>query len=500
MKPAFIHLKFGPEGVTAKGDPSYYHGNAVTMSDGSRNGVYSEWDWDGTTLRAGNCRYGMSPLFYYCGDNEICLSNSIPKMLDLGVPQDWDDDAMAVFIRRHTFLGEDTPFKHIRATPPGAKLTWRNGRMDLEGKRFEPKPQHLKRSAIVDGVIELFQQAIARRLPDTEDFYLPLTGGKDSRHILLELHRQGVRPKACVTARKTASPSDNDDCAIAAQLTERLGIPHIILPPSKSIVADEQRKNLRTNFCTIDHGWSMPLVDFLEANTSLSYDGLGLDVFFNTIWYSDLRANLFHTRDFQELGRDLLGESDTALSLTLSSEALRRFDRNNALDHLAKELKLHLNSPHPIASFQFWNRTRRTTSIFTFGLQYTIPNIHTPFLDNNLFDFVTSLPADELRAAPLHPEVLTRAYKDFCDIDYQIQNNKSKSKYTRLKSSQLIKLFSSNKNIAKTTNKKKNNKILFYIAKSLLTGNEDDLNWIKPDLLLFTKQIEEKLVNSMCTR
>lgn len=490
MKPAFLHLKYGPDGVvTADGDPSYYHGNAVTMSDGSRNGVYSEWDWDGTTLRAGNCRYGMSPLFYYCGDRELCISNSIPKMLELGVPSDWDDDAMAVFIRRHTFLGEDTPFKHIRATPPGAKLTWHNGRMSLESSRIEPKPQHLKRSAIVDGIIELFREAIARRLPDTEDFYLPLTGGKDSRHILLELIRQGVRPKACVTALK-GPPRDGDDASIAAQLTERLGLRHIILPPSTSFVADERRKNLRTNFCTLDHGWSLPLVDFLEANTKLSYDGLGLDVFFETIWHSNERDRLYKQHNYESLASEILGDSEDVLSSNFGLETSKRFNRCTAVDRLIQELKIHADKPHPIATFQFWSRTRRTTSAFTFGLQYDMSNVHTPFLDTNLFDFIYSSNPD--KNFRLHFDSISLSHPEYNKIPYTIpEPNQNQSSWYIRKSA--FNIFS---NLFK--NLRKNNTlqpmlISRRLLRSTLTGKSVDLNWIQPNLISYMTQLTTHL-------
>lgn len=489
MKPAFLHLKYSPDGVTAEGDPSYYHGNAVTMDDGSRNGVYAEWDWDGTTLRAGNCRYGMSPLFYYCGDDEICISNSIPKMLDLGVPNDWDDDAMAVFIRRHTFLGEDTPFKHIRATPPGAKLTWRDGRMSLESTRHEPKPQHLKRSAIIDGVIELFQQAIARRLPDTEDFYLPLTGGKDSRHILLELNRQGVRPKACVTARKSSS-SDDADCAIAAQLAERLNLPHIILPPSNSIVADEQRKNLRTNFCTLDHGWSLPLVDFLEDNTTLSYDGLGLDVFFETIWLSNQRADFLEQGSYQALAADFLGDSETALSQILDTDALQHFNRAKAMNRLTQELETHAQKPHPIAAFQFWSRTRRTTSTFTFNLQNNIGKIYTPFLDFELFDFVSSFQAD--RKLAIHLDSMVKAYPNFRNIGYAQTGELRRQNAWQIRRI-LLGLFPDT--LAMLTRKSliRSISISTRFLKGGLTGSPADYYWLQPWLVNYFAQLENRL-------
>lgn len=486
MKPTFLKLSCGPHGVTAEGDSSYYHGNAIEQADGTRNGVYSEWSWDGTALQVGTCRYGMSPLFYHCGAKDFYISNSIPRLLELGVPSDWDDDAMAVFIRRQTFLGEDTAFRHIRATPPGARLTWTNGKMTLEGQAFAPKTQSLKRSAMVEGVIDLFAQAITRRLPETDDFYLPLTGGKDSRHILLELARQSALPKGCVTA-SFPPPLINQDKEIARQIADRFGIPHIVLPPPPPGIADEQRKNVATNFCSLDHGWALPLVDFLKEKTALSYDGLGLDVFFNTIWYSDYRAKLYEEGAFEALAIDLLGDSEAAFSMIFTSEALQRFSRPRAIARLVEELKLYADGPHPVAAFQFWSRTRRTTSTFTFGMQNAIPTVHTPFLDHDLFDFVYSChPGDD---QSIHSETIAKAYPEFRDITFaksgRTSHSQSREERTLLLGliPQLVSTIRKSSSIMKC-------QVAARIIKTLLLGKHSDVYWIQPYLINYVRQLE----------
>ncbi|WP_282609443.1 asparagine synthase-related protein [Pelagibius sp. Alg239-R121] len=486
MKPAFLHLRYNPDGIISDGQESYRHGNAIDQADGSRNGVYAEWSWDGTTLAAGNCRYGMSPLFYYSGKDEFCISNSIPKILECGAPNEWDNDAMAVFIRRHTFLGEDTPFKQIRAMPTNAKLTWSNGRLNLTHESHTPKLQNLKHSEVVDGIIELFAQAIKRRLPQTDDFCVPLTGGKDSRHILLELVRQSAFPKACVTAN-FPKPLTNEDSEIAQLLASRLGLPHIVLPPVGFGITCEKRKNLHTNFCTLDHGWALPLVDFLQANTAVSYDGIGLDVFFNTIWYSDKRARLYQKGAFEALASDLLGDSEKALSIILDKEAYKRFNRARAITRLVEELKLHADKPHPIAAFQFWSRTRRTTSTFTFGLQHTIPLVHTPFLDNDLFDFVSSC-NDHSRIA-VHANVLSKAYPEFDEFPYtstQISPPPNSWQVRRTLIHVLINLLS----ILKKDSLIRTGSIYSRFLKGSLTGRNSDFKWLQPLLINHINQME----------
>lgn len=487
MKPAFLKLSCGPDGVTAEGDSSYYHGNAIEQADGTRNGVYSEWSWDGQTLCVETCRYGMSPLFYYCGKNSILISNSMAKLLALGAPSDWDDDAMAVFIRRQTFLGEDTPFKEIRVPPPGARLTWSDGKMSLEGGLFASKPQSLNRNAVIDGVIELFSQSITRRLPGSDDFYLPLTGGKDSRHILLELARQSALPKATVTA-SFPPPMINQDKDIARQLSERAGVSHIVLPPAPPGIGNEQRKNLATNFCSLDHGWAVPLADFLKEKTTVSYDGLGLDVFFNTIWYSDYRAKLYDDGAFEALAIDLLRDSETAFSMIFTPEANRRFSRARAIARMVEELKRHADHPHPIAALQFWSRTRRATSTLTFGLQHSVPVVHTPFLDYDLFDFVYS--TQRGNDLMIHFDALTKAFTDFDEIDYVksgVPESGSPRKIPTTPLSLTPILFSKflKKSSIRTL------QICARMIKATATRSYADYGWLQPLLINYISQIEK---------
>ncbi|WP_282609444.1 hypothetical protein [Pelagibius sp. Alg239-R121] len=486
MKPAFLHLKCGPDGIKAEGDTSYYHGNAVEQDDGTRNGVYAEWSWDGATLHASNCRYGMSPLFYYCGKNEFCISNSIPKIIERGAPIDWDDDAMAVFIRRHSFLGEDTPFKKIRTTPPSAKLIWQNGQMTIKGHRPTSKLQHLKRSTIIEGVIELFSSSIKRRLPESENFYLPLTGGKDSRHILLELARQSSLPKACVTA-SFPPPFTNQDSEIASLLAKKLDLPHVIIPPSDRGLIDEERKNLHTNFCTIDHGWALPLTQFLQANASESYDGLGLDVYFSTMWHSEKRAALYNEGSFKKLAEDFLGDSENALSLIFTPEIIQRFSRRKALQRLTEEIELHADAPHPIAAFQFWSRTRRNTATFTFGLQNSVPKVHTPYLDHELFDFVTALSPDENFA--IHTDALLAAYPEFSSAPFVtsgVPNRPSSWRIRQMSLSLLSELLSR----SKTPSAMRSLSVAARLTKGCFSGNSADYDWLQPLLVFHLKQLE----------
>jgi hypothetical protein len=73
----------------------------------------------------------FSRFSYYCRDGEFAISSSIPRLIEAGAPIEVDEPALAVFLRLGFFIGDDTPYKHIRALPPGATLVW-DGALQLD--------------------------------------------------------------------------------------------------------------------------------------------------------------------------------------------------------------------------------------------------------------------------------------------------------------------------------------------------------------------------------
>ena len=106
-------------------------------------GVSCRWEWgdDGFTLR--NDRFGFYPTYYFATDDRFGVSPSIVDLAHGGARVEFDDDAMAVFIRLEFFLGADTPFRAIRAVPPGCTLRWRDGETGRPRNGWNQVPGHL---------------------------------------------------------------------------------------------------------------------------------------------------------------------------------------------------------------------------------------------------------------------------------------------------------------------------------------------------------------------
>jgi asparagine synthetase B (glutamine-hydrolysing) len=160
--------------------------------------------------------------------DEICISPSLVTLIRRGAPTALDEAALAVFLRAGFFLGEDTPFQAIRALPPNVTFEWQDGHLHIEGRWALVGPKALSRPEAIDAYITLFRGSIERRLSPEGRFIMPLSGGQDSRHILLEPLEQGQRPDRCVTVRHFV-PGSDDDARLAHELCGVLRLSHVIL-------------------------------------------------------------------------------------------------------------------------------------------------------------------------------------------------------------------------------------------------------------------------------
>jgi hypothetical protein len=325
-----------------------------------------------------------------------------------GVANTLDLDALNVFLRIGTFIGTDTPFRQLRADPP-----------DYEWAKTI-RPTELSRAAIIDAYIDLFRLAVAR-CDDGEKINLPLSGGQDSRHILLELCEQGRKPQKCWTV---AVPWKPFEAEIAGQLCKSLDIPHTTFVPKGDIARGEAKKNLLTDYSSTQHCWMAEAVMAGLVKRTVVFDGIAGDVLSAGLFLTDARIQMLMRGRLDELVEDIVGPEENVFGV--DDETL--FPRWRALEKVSEEFRKHLGAPDPISSFYFWNRTRRDIGCSPFKLlRLSAQGVHTPYLDPEVCRFLASLPPSVTVSHTLHAETITRAYPDFAHISYAVASPDFKS-------------------------------------------------------------------------
>jgi len=393
-------------GPIAEGDLTCRAGHVIDRGGGVRDGIYAGWQWDGRELAIEQDRYGLFPLFEWRSPESRTISTDLLALVGQGAPLDPDFDALAVFLRVGFFVGDDTPFRAIRALVRAVP---------------QPAALPLSRDEAIDAFLELFARALARR-PASGAFHLPLSGGRDSRHILFALCDAGHPPDACVTVRHFP-PRANDDELIARELCAALGITHRVLDQPDGRAPLERRKNVATHLCTDEHAQFVALADHLRAHTRETYDGIAGDVLSQSAYLRREVQEKFDGGDIRGVAEFVLDGygtmmSERALARLLAPAVVKEVTRERAVARLTTELARYADAPNPIAAFFFANRTRREIALAPYALMRDI-TVFAPYLDHDLFDLLAALPARLLMDRALHTEAIARAWPQHTRIPYE---------------------------------------------------------------------------------
>jgi hypothetical protein len=412
-------------GFQTDGIPSCQLGSKISHSSGDKvHGVYAEWFWNANQLTVRNDYSGYYPVFYYADSDQVMVSNSIIKLIALGAPADYNKEALSVFCRCGFFLADQTPFQKIRALLPNATLVWQDGSVSVDWQLRITKAEKINPQEAVDGYIDLFRKAMERRQPLTENFALPLTGGRDSRQILLELNRQGKLPKLCVTC------GEERDVILAKKLTYRLNANHYTLVCDRRATEYIWRKNIATHFCALEHAWIMGLGDYLTANFDEIYEGTGVGILTRSELLIPELVDLYEEGRLTNIAEwlfDTVGPGEKFLQLLPARFRFLAQTRDMAIELVANELKQHSGAANPLTSFNFWNWNRRATSLLPFGIESRISELSTPFLDKDLYDFVSSFTPRLIFEREPQTQAIRKAFPEFGNIPFYNELPRQKS-------------------------------------------------------------------------
>jgi asparagine synthase (glutamine-hydrolysing) len=413
----FFAAKKLAHGFAVRGDLSCDLGTRVPAdAGGPDDGVFASWHWDGRTLTVETDRYGFFPLFYFSRGNEFGISSNLVRLLQEGAPLEIDRAALAIFLHLGFYIGDQTPFRHIKAVPPNRGFTW-DGTLHVEEVR--PVGSHLaiSRAEAIDTYAQIFRAAMARRLPRGRDFAFPLSGGRDSRHILCELCDAGCRPQYCITARKHGA-SEND-VEIASLLTQAFELPHVVVDPPPRFDA-ERRKNIATSFCANEHAWIVPAAEFVSTSVDTIYDGIGGDVLSASLFADRPWLDLYRAGRLHELAETLMKPDTEPVQRTLDPEFRVARGDDVVRGQLVRELERYADAANPTTMFFFWNRTRREIALSPFGVFSSVKTCFCPYLDHRLFDFLASLPPQMLLDKRFHSDTIRAAHPRVGAIPYAV--------------------------------------------------------------------------------
>jgi hypothetical protein len=261
------------------------------------------------------------------------------------------------------------------------------------------------------------RDAVRRRVREDDAYILPLSGGRDSRHLLLELIDAGHPPSSCVTAHHHPNVWGGD-VPYAARLAASLGLPHVAVSPGP-LIAEEWRKNRLTSYCSDEHAWYRCVADTLNGRVSHTYDGLNGGTSMARDFYPAKLARLDREQRFDEmswyLGRKYRGRPRFAP--LVSAEARTHLSAERAATRIRAELAKHADAPEPYMSLRFWNRGQGELNLTSTLMLHAVGSAYTPFLDPDLVQFIWGLSSEHIDAS-FHDEVIAVRFPRGNDVPY----------------------------------------------------------------------------------
>ena len=392
------------------------HRDTSTLRD--VNGIYSLAVWNPVErkLVLTGDRYGFRPLYYYHDKQHgvLAFSSDLRGLLATGLPSlkvNWR--AVNSFLHLGHPLGEETLFEGIYRLPPAGVLAFQSNNVDISRSwnlAELPVQENMTVDQAVDGCIDLFRQAIKRRIKTSSvKHMLLLSGGQDSRHIAAELKQQGLDFTAYTT---TGFKPTIEDKVLAGDLAEVLDIPHVYVPLPKEGFLSRYwpRAHALVDYEVDLHEWILPLVDGLPSEPHINFDGIIGDTCLSSVYLKPQQFQMAQKGQIDELVRGLVDREHWPPIFHPS--IARHLDRGVLYDSIRAQFQAFAGHPNIISFTYMTMRTTRAISLFAFKLVSEKAESFFPFADNDFFDFAMSIPPELKLDGNLHRLVLDRAYPE----------------------------------------------------------------------------------------
>jgi hypothetical protein len=413
----FSATRVGTEWRFSGNSAAHFGHSMPSATQAMDDGVFLRWKHAAGVATVENDRYGLYPSYCARFGGRHSISPSLRGLMGSRASWALDYEALSVFLRLGQFVGDDTPVEGIKVLSPGSKVEF-----DRSGVRYSRRgtqgtfDRRVSKESAADRFGELFSDSMRRRLEIAGRFAVPLSGGRDSRHIVLEAARVGQLPELCLTVDEWP-----EDSRVGGCVAHRLGIPHQLVSAPGDAIGAEIKLMHRSQFSLWEGGWMTSLCAELESSPANAvFDGIAGDMLSNALFLSDSALTNFRNWSAEAIADSLVPEDDYRLDKYVANDLLAELSRERAVARVAAEVCLHLKSGNPVTSFFFWNRTRRRIGAVPYGMLLGVsPVVFAPYLDHAVFDFLTSLSPEVLLPGQFHDLTIARRFPNWASIGYE---------------------------------------------------------------------------------
>jgi asparagine synthase (glutamine-hydrolysing) len=423
----YLHVKKTPAGPVARGD-TVRTVMRDPVNDGSGidgHSLVAGWRYEDGVVTVTADRLGLVPIYYYATADEILVSDKLSVISQEIRSLEIDFFAVYSFLKLSFYLGDSTPFMNVCRLRQGETVTWRDGVVDRRSALPAAGTVEGSDREIIERAQFLFQESIRKRIHADHKPVIPISGGRDSRHIMLELVRQHVAGLESVTVRYW--DDYQEEVRLGALLSKTFSVPHTVLKKKFGHQFQTLFNQIRANdFESTTHLWVESLSDRYNDQSYLIYDGLGgADVMFMP--WDDLVPG-FGSPEFRPACRDkdaekiafLLTDGDYGVPSYLcdlwgpGKSFAARF-----AETLTREIARHAGAHDIVNSFMTDHRSRRAIGVAPMVLLGDHCSVSVPYFDQDLLDFSNSVSLEDRLRPDIHDRMIKTSYPEASHIEFE---------------------------------------------------------------------------------
>ncbi len=365
------------------------------------NGIYVVVIWDSLKkkLIIINDRYGLRKLYYRRAGDKLVFATEIKAIcLDSDFSKTVDEIGISNLLVFGHLFDDRTLFKDVKLLPQASVLTYSDSRLVIEkywdySFYNDDEPVWLEEH-YVDGLAEVIERAVRKRVKGINKIALPLSGGLDSRVIAGMLKKIGF-PGEIITY--SYGHKNSYDVRYGRQIAQKLHYPHYFVPINEDYI-----KNYAEEFIGLNDG----MIDCLNAHMGVSKNFIKKMGNFNvaTGFLGDIQTGIFiFSKKIVGLKEteDIINTLFKVYGEILTEDELKTYLREDVYRLIAGLNYDAFRTTHFKAPTQNKFYTSRYGSLVQRQRRYTSFNIYcnednaevlAPFVDNEVSDFGLHMP------------------------------------------------------------------------------------------------------------
>ena len=266
---------------------------------------------------------------------------------------------------------------------------------------------------------EIVTEAVRASLGSQRPMVL-LSGGRDSRLILLVMRKLAIRPSAVLTLAQRGAQSD---AAVAARLAAALGEPLERVAPLCFDGLRELDRHAMQSFQSLEHEWFMAISQMVRARGHDLYgglngglngggvtDGIGAGVLSTGSLLHPEAMLLWKDRRIEDLFEWTAAHGSGVSAEFLAAaraEGVPLAERDAVVNEFAGVMRSLESTPNPLGMYSLLHWTRRGIGASAYG-QLPHDRVRTPLFDEDLCRALAAMDGKEALAADWRETMLRR--------------------------------------------------------------------------------------------